>query len=387
MSINVIEDALEIQRIESHLHPEPSYDLNDHTMPTGLEEIWRFTPLKRFTALLEEGGKTGYLDWQVEIPAEATFEMIDIDDYKALAIEKPVDRVSAIAVERAEQAAHLSIGAGVVIPEPIVFTGTASGKHSAEVFLVEIGAQAEVTLVLHYKGTGTYACKYDIRVGDGAQVNVVYVNDWDDATTHGGQLDLEIGRDARVRTVQASVGGSAIRLAERFRYAGPGGELEAYGLYFVDADEHVQHRIVVDHTAPRTKSDVDYRGALQGKGAHAVWIGDVLIRNVAQGITTFESNKNLVLTDGCRADSVPNLEIETGDVEDAGHASSTGRFDDEQLFYLKSRGIPEDEARRLVVRGFFFDIIRRVRIPHIEERLLQQVEEELDKAAAAKASR
>lgn len=384
MSIDTIANALELERIESHLHPEPSYDLAHHTMPVGLEEIWRFTPLKRFKALLSEGEKTGFLDWQVDVPEKAVFSMISIDEYKTRAVEKPVDRVSAIAVERASEAAFLSIESGAVIAEPIVFTGTAGGEHVAEVFLVEIGAHAEVTLVLHYQGSGTYGCKYDIRVGDGAQVNVVYVNDWEADTTHGGQLDLEVGRDARVRTVQASMGGSAIRLAERFRYAGPGGELEAYGIYFVDADEHVQHRIVVDHTAPRTKSDVDYRGALQGKGAHSVWIGDVLIRKVAQGITTFESNKNLVLTDGCRADSVPNLEIETGDVEDAGHASSTGRFDDEQLFYLKSRGIPEDEARRLVVHGFFFDIIRRVRVPHIEERLLAQVEEELDKAAAAK---
>lgn len=387
MTTETSPNALTLERIESHLHPEPSYDLNDHTMPTGLEEIWRFTPLKRFTSLLEEGTTTGYLDWQVELPETVEFAMISIDEYKQRAVEKPVDRVSAIAVTRAEEAANLRIPANAVIAEPIVFNGRANGDHVAEVFLVEVGAHAEATLVLHYSGNGTYACKYDIRVGDGAQVNVVYVNDWDDATTHGGQLDLEVGRDARVRTVQASVGGSAIRLAERFRYAGPGGELEAYGLYFVDADEHVQHRIVVDHTAPRTKSDVDYRGALQGKGSHAVWIGDVLIRKVAEGINTFEANKNLVLTDGCRADSVPNLEIETGDVEDAGHSSSTGRFDEEQLFYLKSRGIPEDEARRLVVHGFFHDIIRRVRIPSIEERLLEQVEEELDKAQAARDAR
>ena len=99
---------------------------------------------------------------------------------------------------------------------------------------------------------------------------------------------------------------------------------------------------------------------MQGNGAHSVWVGDVLIRKVAEGIETFETNRNLVLTDGCRADSVPNLEIETGEIEGAGHASATGRFDDEQLFYLQSRGITEDEARRLVVHGFFADIIRKI---------------------------
>ena len=108
-----------------------------------------------------------------------------------------------------------------------------------------------------------------------------------------------------------------------------------------------------------------------------MWVGNVLIRKEAQGISTFESNDNLVLTDGAKADSVPNLEIETGDIEDAGHASTTGRFDDQHLFYLQSRGIPEEEARRLVVHGFFNAIIRRIGVPELEERLIASIEEEL----------
>ena len=114
---------------------------------------------------------------------------------------------------------------------------------------------------------------------------------------------------------------------------------------------------------PHTRSNVGYKGALQGEGAHTVWVGDVLIRKAAEGTETYEQNRNLVLTDGCRADSVPNLEIETGEIAGAGHASATGRFDDEQLFYLQSRGIPEDEARRLVVHGFFADMISRIGVP------------------------
>jgi Fe-S cluster assembly protein SufD len=110
-----------------------------------------------------------------------------------------------------------------------------------------------------------------------------------------------------------------------------------------------------------------------------VWIGDVLIRATAEGTETYELNRNLVLTDGARADSVPNLEIETGEIVGAGHASATGRFDDEQLFYLQSRGIPEDEARRLVVHGFFNDIIRRIGVGQLEDRLMATVEAELAK--------
>ena len=120
-----------------------------------------------------------------------------------------------------------------------------------------------------------------------------------------------------------------------------------------------------------------YKGALQGQDAHTVWVGDVLIRAEAEQTDTYELNRNLVLTDGARADSVPNLEIETGEIVGAGHASATGRFDDEQLFYLQARGIREDEARRLVVRGFFADVIGRIGIPELEERLMAQVEDEL----------
>jgi Fe-S cluster assembly protein SufD len=131
---------------------------------------------------------------------------------------------------------------------------------------------------------------------------------------------------------------------------------------------------------------VVYKGALQGEGAHTVWIGNVLIRKEAEGIETYEENRNLVLTDGCQADSVPNLEIETGEIEGAGHASATGRFDDEQLFYLRSRGVPEAEARRLVVHGFFNDLIRKIAVPELEESLRATVETELEKNVLRDAS-
>ena len=214
-------------------------------------------------------------------------------------------------------------------------------------------------------------------VGDGAQVELVGLQLWDDDAVHAGQVALRVGRDAHVKTLSATLGGDLVRLVETAEYAGPGGDLQQNGVYFADAGQHLEHRLFVDHNAPHTKSNVDYRGALQGRGAHSVWVGDVLIRKVAEGITTYESNKNLVLTDGCRADSVPNLEIETGEIEGAGHASTTGRFDDEQLFYLRSRGIEEAEARRLVVHGFFADIIRRIGVPEVEQRLLAAVEAEL----------
>jgi len=180
-----------------------------------------------------------------------------------------------------------------------------------------------------------------------------------------------------------NLGGDVVRITPDVEFAGEGGEVEMLGLYFADAGQHQEHRLFVDHAVPSCRSRVTYKGALQGEGAHTVWVGDVLIRAVAEGTDTYELNRNLVLSDGARAESVPNLEIETGLIEGAGHASATGRFDDEQLFYLRSRGIPEEDARRLVVRGFFAELVHRIGVPQVEERLIAAIEGELEPAVAS----
>ena len=181
-------------------------------------------------------------------------------------------------------------------------------------------------------------------------------SDWADDAQHLAQHDALVGRDARFKHLSVTLGGEVVRVNANVRYAGPGGDATLLGVYFADAGQHLEHRSYIDHNAPHCKSRATYKGALQGETARTVWVGDVLIRAEAEGTDTYELNRNLVLTDGARADSVPNLEIETGEIEGAGHASATGRFDDLQLFYLQSRGINEDEAKRLVVRGFFADI-------------------------------
>jgi Fe-S cluster assembly protein SufD len=378
----VVADAVESPtRLASHLHPVASYDLADHPRPNGLEEVWRFTPLKRLRGLLDSDDlRGGHLEWQVEAPEAVTTSPISTEHAVALGGPAPMDRIAAYAVANAEGAVLVEVPAEADLDRPVLITLTGTGTETP-VFghvVIKVGAHARATVVLEHRGSATYASSVTLLAGDSSQVELVGLQLWDDDAVHAGQVAVRVGRDAQVRTVAATLGGDLVRLVETAEYAGPGGELEQFGLYFADAGQHLEHRLFVDHNAPHTKSNVDYRGALQGLGAHSVWVGDVLIRKIAEGITTYESNRNLVLTDGCRADSVPNLEIETGQIEGAGHASATGRFDDEQLFYLRSRGIPEAEARRLVVHGFFADIIRRVGVPEIERRLLAAVEAELE---------
>ncbi len=371
-------------KVASHLHPTPSYDLADHPVPTGREEIWRFTPIKRLGGILEGAASDARLTWETQLPEGVTLREITSEEARELGELKPADRPSALAVANAGSVMLLDVPAETELTEPIIVKlhGEAADDLVWGHLVVRVGNFAKAAIVLEHTGVARYAATTSLLVGDGAQVSAVTIQDWDDEAVHLGRDAIRVGRDASVRHSAISFGG-LVRLNTEVVYAGPGGEAELLGLYFADAGQHLEHRLFVDHNAPKTRSNVDYKGALQGQGAHAVWIGDVLIRKVAEGIETYESNRNLVLTDGCRADSVPNLEIETGEIEGAGHASTTGRFDDQQLFYLQSRGIDADEARRLVVHGFFADIIKKIGVPALEERLMATVEAELEKNVGA----
>ena len=364
----------------SRLHPPGSFDLADHPIPTGREEAWRFTPVKRLKGL-HDGSflPGGQANVDIQVPAEVDVQLVDRDDPRLGSIDTPNDRISAQAWNSFSKARVISVPAGAELDELLVVTVSGDDSDAAvfDHLFVDVGANARATLVLQHRGNTVRAGNAEIMVGEGAQLTMVSLQDWEDKAVHFAHLHARVGRDATYRQALVTIGGDLVRISSSLDYAGPGGEAQMLGLYFADAGQHLEHRLFVDHNAPHTRSNVDYRGALQGDGAHTVWIGDVLIRKVAEGIQTYESNRNLVLTDGCRADSVPNLEIETGEIVGAGHASATGRFDDEQLFYLRSRGIDEAEARRLVVHGFFADIIRKIGVPAIEAQLLNAVEKEL----------
>ncbi|GAB2758178.1 Fe-S cluster assembly protein SufD [Nocardioides salsibiostraticola] len=367
--------------IVSHLNPPPSYDLADYPVPHGREEIWRFTPLKRLRGILDGEASDASLTMESTLPEGVTLTQISTTEAREMGELAPNDRPSALAVANAGGATLLDVPAELEVTEPIVInlTGESVDDLVWGHLVLRIGKFSKATIVLVHSGSARYAATTSVLVGDGAQVNVVSVQDWAGDAVHLGRDAILVGRDASVRHTSVSFGGDVVRMHANVEYAGPGGEAELFGLYFADEGQHLEHRLFADHNQPKTKSNVLYKGALQGQGAHTVWIGNVLIRKVAEGIETYEENRNLVLTDGCQADSVPNLEIETGEIEGAGHASATARFDDEQLFYLRSRGVSEKEARRLVLHGFFQDLIKKVGIPTLEERLTATVEEELAK--------
>ena len=379
------QDAPHQPAIESHLNPVGSFDVADHPVPTGREEIWRFSPLKRLQGLHADAslsGRTTKLTWNE--PDGVDVSIVTGEDARALRGISglvPNTRFAARVLAEVPATVLVDVPADTVVSEPLVLdlVGLGLDETTGGHLAFRFGAHSKAIVVVNHTGSAAVAAVLEIVVGDGADVTVVSIQDWDDDAVHVSHHQALVGRDASYKHAAISFGGDVVRMDANVSYGGPGGSAELLGLYFADAGQHIEHRLFADHNAPQTKSNVSYKGALQGKGAHTVWIGNVLIRKIAEGIETFEENRNLVLTDGCRADSVPNLEIETGEIAGAGHASATARFDDEQLFYLQARGISEKEAQRLVVHGFFNDLIRKVGVPSIEDRLLATVEAELSK--------
>ncbi|MEV6739754.1 Fe-S cluster assembly protein SufD [Streptomyces sp. NPDC051104] len=370
--------------VATRMSAPPSFDVADFPVPHGREEEWRFTPLERLRGL-HDGTAVANGDGvkvDVQAPEGVTVETVGRDDARLGKAGTPVDRVAAQAYSAFEKASVVTVARDTVLTEPIRIAVHGEGGTAFGHQVIELGAFAEAVVVIDHTGDAVLAANVDYIVGDGAKLTVVSVQDWDDKAVHVAQHNALVGRDASFKSVVVTFGGDVVRLHPRVTYAGTGGEAELIGLYFTDRGQHQEHRLFVDHNTPHCKSNVVYKGALQGDEAHAVWIGDVLIEAKAEGTDTYEMNRNLVLTDGARVDSVPNLEIETGEIVGAGHASATGRFDDEQLFYLMARGIPEHEARRLVVRGFFAELVQQIGVADIEERLITKIEEELEASVA-----
>jgi len=364
----------------SRLHERQSYNPADFPVPGGREEDWRFTPLRRLRGLHTDGP---FGDGKVSVVAEAapgvTIASREHGDPSLGLAYVPADRVSARAFTSFREATVISVAEGVEAGAPthVTFRGESADGAAFGHTVVDVAPNARATVVLEYTGSATFADNVEFVVGEGAALTVVSLQEWADDAVHVSHHHAQLGKDARLAHTAVTLGGSLVRLAPSVRYAAPGGDAELRGLYFADAGQHLEHRLFVDHAERNCRSRVSYRGALQGEGAHGVWIGDVIIRAEATGTDTYEYNRNLVLTDGTRVDSVPNLEILTGEVIGAGHASASGRLEDQHLFYLMARGIPREEARKLVIRGFFGQLIGQLEVPELRDRITAAVEAEL----------
>ncbi len=364
-----------------------SFELSAFPIPGGREEDWRFTPIARMADL--------FADELTGSAPDITFDGVRLDEGAADlpfdvdfascpcvgSVGAPSDRTAVVAWANRGTPTCVTISESLERPYVFEIVGNSS-EAAAQHLTLNITEGVTATVVLRHTGTARLTQTVEIDVAEGANLTVVTTQEWDEDAVHAAAHRISAGKDAVVKHIAVTLGADLVRLTTDVEFAGEGADVELLGLYFTDAGQHHEHRLFMEHRLPNCVSDATYKGALQGKDAHAVWVGDVLIGHDATGTDTYELNRNLLLTEGARADSVPNLEIETGEIAGAGHASATGRFDDEQLFYLMSRGVPEDLARRLVVRGFFAELINRIGVPEVQDRLIAAIEAELDQTMA-----
>ena len=361
-----------------------STSVSDFPEISNRQEIWRYIPVDKLRGLDEAVmGELSEGEVSAELAPGTSMRWVDSTDSLVGTAGLPEERVSAAAWTNASKTLVIEVEREAESSEPsFVKVAPADSSTKAAHVVVVVGDHARATIALDHVGVGVLGENVEIILGDGAQLNFVSLQEWEAGSTHVSTQFSKLGRDSSLKHVVVSMGGDVVRVVPSVSLSSPGAEVNMYGVYLANSGNYFEHRPYVDHIAENCTSNVAYKGALQGAGAHTVWVGDVLIRESAVGTTTYELNRNLLLTDGARADSVPNLEIETGKIEGAGHASASGRFDDEQLFYLMARGIEEEQAKKLVVRGFLSEVIQKIGIESIEERLVAAIETELERTGA-----
>jgi Fe-S cluster assembly protein SufD len=281
--------------------------------------------------------------------------------------------------------AFVHVPPGVVIEDPILVLhwSEGDGRASFPHTLVFLGENAEATVLERFGSPRTdhlVDAVTELIVDDHARLRYLSVQQHGPHTWHLGFQRADLGRDATVKTSAVALGGDYARLRSEARLGGQGGESDQLAVYFGDGDQMLDFRTLQDHNAPFTRSDLLFKGAVEDE-ARSVYSGLVRLRKPAQKANAFQTNRNLVLTEGARAESIPNLEIEANDVR-CSHASTVGPIDDDQLYYLESRGIEPEQAERLIVLGFFDDVFARLPVGALTRGLRASVVDKLEHRTA-----
>ena len=218
----------------------------------------------------------------------------------------------------------------------------------------------------------------EIFIEDGAHVRYVALQEWGDGIQHLSVQRARVGRDAQFRSLGVAFGGSLARAETEVELVGDGSSSELLGVYFGSGEQHLDHRSIQLHQGSRSSSDLLFKGALKDRSA-AIYTGTVIIDHGAHLCNAYQTNRNILLSEQARANSVPNLEILTNDPTRCGHAASVGPVSEDELFYVMSRGIPRDEAERLIVFGFFNEVMDRIDLTEVRESVKRSIEAELER--------
>jgi Fe-S cluster assembly protein SufD len=393
------------------------------TLPdlTGREEEWRFTPpvdlglsgpmaapadvtVTAIELTMEGAGpraaRQGFVDGQVAGPVTVTSDLpegvvvVDLGDALSLHEELLKERLYSLVGfddrPGALNAAHWESGTLVYVPRgvkvtlPIEAVHAVTGAHG-RVFgrtLLVAEEGSEVTVVERFvggpppgEGSVQVSSMVEIFAGPNSKVDHYGLVTWDPGVRHHLTVTATTDRDARFRSMVVTLGGDVVRVEPTVVLAGAGASAEALGLYFATGNQHFEHRVVSRHEAPNSYSNLLYKGAIQDT-AHTVFYGNLIVRPGAGGTDAYQTNRNLVLNEGARADTIPFLEIETAEVK-CSHAGAVGRVDDEHLFYLESRGVPREMAKKLIVLGFIQEVLGMFDLPDLHDELEAAVEEKI----------
>jgi Fe-S cluster assembly protein SufD len=310
--------------------------------------------------------------YEITVSGDAQVAFVDVGAVARGAAGTPEDRLAANAWGQTSDVLTITLSGDTPHTVRVNRSQLGSAPRAAHT-IIHAAPNSHTTLILGSTGDALLAETVEIIVDEGARLDLVNVQEWNAGAIHYAPHFATVAKDGYLQHTVASIDGDVVVVNPSVRLEGQGATGEMLGVYFADETQHLEHRVFAHHIGAYTVSRVTYKGALHGRGARTVWIGDVLIGPDAVGTDSYEQNRNLVLSEGTRADSIPNLEIQTGDIRGAGHASATGRFDDLHLFYLMSRGIPEIQARRLVVQGFLVEVLQKITDESLHTHLMDRV--------------
>jgi Fe-S cluster assembly protein SufD len=295
----------------------------------------------------------------------------------------PEEKFAALALCAFDDGVFVHVPAEVEVDQPITIDVEAVAGTQVRWVLVVLERHAKATVLLTGSGSAdsTVIDVVEAVVGDSATLNLVTTQDWGGGVAHVTTHRGRVGRDATYQHTEVTLGGDTVYVRPDVWLADKGGGAEMLGVYFPTGQEKVEHRSLIFHDADHTSSDYVHKGALSDT-AHATWYGNIRIDADAKQTVSDETNRNLILSPGARADTLPFLEIETADVAACGHHSSVGQVDEVQLWYLQSRGISREEAARMLVFAFFSEVLERVDAPGVADKVLADIETAIRQAPA-----
>ncbi len=295
-------------------------------------------------------------------------------------------KFAALAGSLAQTGVVLYVPKGVQVEEPLhsILWGPGSDIAHLSHILVLVDEGASVTYVHESASPDEagvnvmHAGLVEIQVLQGASLRFVELQSWGKHVWNFSHERVRVERDATLDWIFGAIGSRLTKNFSELDLSGQGANGRMSGFYFTDGKQHLDHDTQQNHLAPNTTSDLLFKGALKGK-SRSVWQGMIYVAPGAQKTDGYQANRNLVLEDTARADSIPGLEISADDVR-CTHGATVGRLEEEPIFYLKSRGIPQHEAEKLVVEGFFDPIFQRIPFEGVRERFQQYISDKMSGA-------